>query len=207
MQWPSRAGGGLGARVPARRRGLIAAVPAPADRIDPAYRRARRQYLTIETASTAERNDRLLPWIAAERAFRTLVLVAAGLVLVTHPNTDWSGEIAHLAGRLGLNPNGNWIRKLIERIRKLHANEDVVFGSIALAYGALEGAEAYGLWRRRRWGEWLTLVATSLLLAPEIWELTKSTTLLKVGALLVNLLVVAYLYWRLRRNQPTAAPD
>ncbi|HEX7609577.1 MAG TPA: DUF2127 domain-containing protein, partial [Solirubrobacteraceae bacterium] len=60
------------------------------------------------------------------------------------------------------------------------------------------GAEAYGLWRRRRWGEWLTVIATSLLLVPEVWELTKSTTLLKVGALLVNLVVVAYLLWRLR---------
>jgi uncharacterized membrane protein (DUF2068 family) len=32
-----------------------------------------------------------------------------------------------------------------------------------------------------------------------VWELTKSATALKVGALLVNLAVVAYLLWRLRR--------
>jgi uncharacterized membrane protein (DUF2068 family) len=84
-------------------------------------------------------------------------------------------------------------------VRRVKAHQDVVFGAIALAYGALEGVEAYGLWTRRRWGEWLTVVATSLLLVPEVWELTKSATLLKVGALLVNLAVVAYLLWRLRR--------
>jgi uncharacterized membrane protein (DUF2068 family) len=78
----------------------------------------------------------------------------------------------------------------------------VVFGVIALGYGVLEGAEAYGLWRRRRWGEWLTLVATSILLIPEVWELIRSVTVLKVVALIVNLLVVAYLYWRLRRDGP-----
>jgi uncharacterized membrane protein (DUF2068 family) len=73
-----------------------------------------------------------------------------------------------------------------------------VFGAAALAYGALEGIEAYGLFTRRRWGEWLTVVATSLLLIPEVWELTKSASVLKIGALLANLLVVAYLLWRLR---------
>jgi uncharacterized membrane protein (DUF2068 family) len=147
---------------------------------------------------TPERKDRLLPWIAAERAFRAVVLAAVGILLLSRPHANWATEVTHLAQRAGLNPNGNWPRKVIERLRKLHANEDVVFGIIALAYGALEGAEAYGLWRRRRWGEWLTVIATSLLLVPEVWELTKSTTLLKVGALLVNLTVVAYLLWRLR---------
>ncbi|HYM55909.1 MAG TPA: DUF2127 domain-containing protein [Solirubrobacteraceae bacterium] len=144
--------------------------------------------------------DRLLKWIAAERAFRTLLLVAVGIVLLSHPHTDWATEISHLARRLGLDPNGNGIRRIIDKVKKIGAGQDTVFGAIALAYGALEGTEAYGLWRRRRWGEWLTVVATSLLLIPEVWELTKSVTPLKLGGLLVNLLVVAYLLWRLRRD-------
>jgi uncharacterized membrane protein (DUF2068 family) len=144
------------------------------------------------------RKDRLLPWIAAERAFRTVVLLAVGVVLVSHPHANWASEITHLSRRLGLDPNGNWIRKLIVKVRTLHTSENTVFGVIALAYAALEGTEAYGLWRRRRWAEWLTVVATSLLLVPEVWELTKGTTPLKVGALIVNLAVVAYLLWRLR---------
>lgn len=153
-----------------------------------------------QPADASARSDRLLPWIAAERAFRTIVLLAVGLVLVSHPHANWATEIAHLAQRLGLNPKGNWIQKIIDKVSKINANQDVVFGLVALAYGVLEGAEAYGLWRRRRWGEWLTVAATSLLFIPEIWELTKSATLLKVGALLVNITVVAYLLWRLRRD-------
>jgi hypothetical protein len=35
------------------------------------------------------------------------------------------------------------------------------------------------------------------LLIPEVWELTKSTTFLKVGALLVNIAIVLYLLWRM----------
>jgi uncharacterized membrane protein (DUF2068 family) len=152
------------------------------------------------TADTSERRDRLLPWIAAERAARTLVLLAVGIVLLTHPNTDWAGEVSSLARHLGLDPNDNWVRSLVRKLKRLNAHENTLFGIAAIGYAVLEGTEAYGLWRRRRWGEWLTVVATSLLLVPEIWELTKSITALKLAGLVVNLLVVAYLLWRLRRS-------
>jgi uncharacterized membrane protein (DUF2068 family) len=151
-------------------------------------------------AASAHR-DRLLPWIAAERAFRAVVLVAVGVALVTHPHANWASEVAREAQRLGLNPKGNWVKALIEKIKKIHSQQDLVFGVAALAYGVLEGVEAYGLWTRRAWGEWLTVVATSLLFIPELWELTKSATFLKVGALLVNAAVVAYLVWRLRQAE------
>jgi uncharacterized membrane protein (DUF2068 family) len=151
-------------------------------------------------AEAPARRDRLLPWIAAERGLRTVLLVAVGLVLVTHPHADWASEITHLGRQLGLNPKGNWFQKLVDKVSKIKANQGVVFGVVALAYGILEGFEAYGLWRRRRWAEWLTVIATSLLFIPEIWELSKSLTLLKLGALLVNIAVVAYLISRLRRD-------
>jgi uncharacterized membrane protein (DUF2068 family) len=140
----------------------------------------------------------LVPWIAAERAVRAVVLVAAGIALVSHPHAHWADDITKLARHLGLDPNSNGIRKIVSDIRRISPQQYVVFGAIALAYGLLEGVESYGLFRRRRWGEWLTVIATSLLLIPEIWELTKSTTPLKLGGLLVNLVVIAYLGWRLR---------
>jgi uncharacterized membrane protein (DUF2068 family) len=127
------------------------------------------------------------------------VLLAVGITLVSHPHTDWAGEISNLAQRLGLDPRENWIQRIMNDVGRLHASQDLFFGSVAIAYGLLEGAESYGLFRRRRWGEWLTVVATSLLFIPEVWELTKSATALKVGAVIVNVLVVLYLLWRLRR--------
>jgi uncharacterized membrane protein (DUF2068 family) len=161
--------------------------------------RPRPVFMTDSSPNT-RRQDRLLPWIAAERGFRAVFLIVLGVVLVTHPHTDWAGEITHLAHQWGLDPSRNVVHKIIDAVRKVHVGQNVVFGTIALGYGALEGAEAYGLARRRRWGEWLTLLATSILLIPEIWELIRKVTPLKVAALVVNLLVVAYLYWRLRRG-------
>jgi uncharacterized membrane protein (DUF2068 family) len=153
-----------------------------------------------ESEAQRTRRDRLLPWIAAERAVRGVILIAVGIVLVSHPHTDWAGEITHLGQKLGLDPKANWFQRLIEKVSKISTSQGEVFGIAALAYGALEGVEAYGLWLRRRWGEWLTVIATSLLFIPELWELSKSASPLKVGALLVNIAVVAYLIWRLRRE-------
>lgn len=143
----------------------------------------------------------MLPLIALERAVRGLLLIALGVALLTHPHANWAKDISDAARHLGLDPNGNGIHKVLDKIRHISPREEVFFGIVALAYGALEGVEAYGLFRRRRWGEWLTVVATSLLLIPEVWELTKNATLLKVGGLVVNLLIVAYLLWRLRRGR------
>ncbi|MHB8533044.1 MAG: DUF2127 domain-containing protein [Solirubrobacteraceae bacterium] len=158
---------------------------------------------------TEARKDRLIPWIAAERALRALVLVAIGIVLLTHPHANWSQELSRLGQRLGLDPKSNWVQRILKDAARIKSSKNVLFGTVALGYAALEGAEAYGLWRRRRWGEWLTVVATSLLLIPEVWELTKSTTALKVGALLVNIAVVLYLLHRLgvfERKQEQARP-
>jgi uncharacterized membrane protein (DUF2068 family) len=153
-----------------------------------------------KSTATSTRRDRLLPWIAAERGLRSVLLIAVGIALVTHPHANWASEVTHLAQKAGLDPKANWFQKLTSKISKISKSQEVVFGVAGLAYGALEGVEAYGLWRRRRWAEWLTVIATSLLFVPEIWELTKSASPLKLGALLVNIAVVAYLIARLRRD-------
>ncbi len=146
------------------------------------------------------RHDRLLPWIAAERILRAIVLVAIGIVLLTHPHANWAQSISDLAHHLGFDPSHNGIQKVINKAASISSNKYAVFGVIALGYGALEGAEGYGLWRRRRWAEYLTVIATSLLFIPEIDELVKKASAVKAAALVVNLVIVIYLIVRLRRH-------
>jgi uncharacterized membrane protein (DUF2068 family) len=66
-------------------------------------------------------------------------------------------------------------------------------GLVLVGYAVLEATEAVGLWLARRWAEYLTLVATAVLLIPESYELTRRVVPLKVIALVVNLAVVVYL--------------
>ena len=73
-----------------------------------------------------------------------------------------------------------------------------ITGVVLTAYAILEGTEAVGLWRGRRWAEYLTFVATALLLPLEIYEIAHKPTVLKGVTLAINLAVVLYLVWAKR---------
>lgn len=51
---------------------------------------------------------------------------------------------------------------------------------------------------RRRWAEYLTVIATGTLIPYEAYQVVRHPTLFKVGALLLNLAVVGYLAYRKR---------
>ena len=93
-------------------------------------------------------------------------------------------------------------RGIIERelVRVLNLNRDalLVLGFTAAAYCVVEAAEAVGLWRERRWAEYLTAIATAGFLPFEVHELLRRVTALRIGALVVN---VAILVWLVRRKK------
>jgi uncharacterized membrane protein (DUF2068 family) len=60
--------------------------------------------------------------------------------------------------------------------------------------------EGIGLWHQSRWAEYLTIVATSLLIPLEIYEVTRRVTVPRVTALIVNVGAVIYLIYRLRHE-------
>jgi len=48
------------------------------------------------------------------------------------------------------------------------------------------------------WGEYLTVGATTIFLPWEVFEIVRHPDLIRVGVLVVNLAVLAYLSWSLR---------
>ena len=68
-----------------------------------------------------------------------------------------------------------------------------LLGAVLLAYGAVEGVEAVGLWYQRRWAEYLTFLVTTSLLPLEVYEIVNHPTPFKVLAFVINVAVVVYL--------------
>jgi uncharacterized membrane protein (DUF2068 family) len=71
----------------------------------------------------------------------------------------------------------------------------------ALGYGVLELVEGTGLWLDQLWAEYLTVIATSLLIPLELYELVHRPSVLKVAGLVINLAIVGYLVYLLRRRR------
>ena len=74
----------------------------------------------------------------------------------------------------------------------------VHLGLLVTAYAVLEAVEMVGLWRYRRWAEYLTATAVALFIPLEIYELSKGISAFKVIAFVINILVLVYLLYAKR---------
>jgi uncharacterized membrane protein (DUF2068 family) len=86
----------------------------------------------------------------------------------------------------------------LDRLFTLRAGTLKEVGIALLAYAALEGVEAIGLWFAQRWAEYLTFLSTVALLPLEVYEIINKGTPLKVVGFLINVAVVVYLLLRKR---------
>jgi uncharacterized membrane protein (DUF2068 family) len=69
----------------------------------------------------------------------------------------------------------------------------VVIGIGAMTHATLELVESLGLLLRRRWAEYLVVLATGFLIPLEVYEAILHPTLFKAAVLVVNVAVVVYL--------------
>jgi uncharacterized membrane protein (DUF2068 family) len=151
--------------------------------------------------SASEEPDRIVRLIIAERLIKSAGLFAGAVALVwlgrTGALTRW---IQELNDQLNLSPGRDLFVDLLARtldyvVRLPH--QVLLAGGLVL-YAALETTEGIGLWLRRRWAEYLTVLATSVGIPFELYEVAHRATPFKVGALVVNVAIVVYLAWRKR---------
>ena len=175
--------------------------PAPARRHLPD-----RSEIVLPLRGRALRDRYVLRLIALDRFvhFVVLAILAAGVFAFAAERNVLSPTFYRvldaLQGGVG-GPNGRGGGGLLGELQQGFAARTSTLWAVGLVlagYAALEGAEAIGLWFARRWAEYLTFVATSLLLIPEVYELTGRVTATKVLALVINLAVVAYLLFAKR---------
>ena len=129
------------------------------------------------------------------------MLIALAISLLVAGRKGWLAEWSEYArDQLNLAAGHGIIVQLLLRVLVLIGNFSHidVLAIGAIAYALLEGTEGVGLAMRRRWAEYLTVIATGILIPYELFEVIRHVTLFKVGALLLNLAVVGYLAYRKR---------
>jgi uncharacterized membrane protein (DUF2068 family) len=72
----------------------------------------------------------------------------------------------------------------------------VLIGIGALCFGLLELTEAIGLARRRRWAEYLTVIAGCIGIPFEVSEVINRQTPVRISILLINVAIVIYLAYQ-----------
>ncbi|MDI1430095.1 DUF2127 domain-containing protein [Polyangium sorediatum] len=146
-------------------------------------------------------HDHILRLIALFKFFKAAFLVVAGLgalELLRPGIAEWAQRWLTL---LSANVDRRVVQQVLAHMSGLSPSRLEALGAGAFLYAALFTAEGVGLWRERRWAEFLTVIATASFLPFEFYELFRQVTLPRLLALLVNLAVVVYLVHRLRRRR------
>ena len=153
-----------------------------------------------------ELRDRfVLRLIAIDRAvhFVILAVLGAAIFLFIHDQTQLRHSfyrvVADLQGGLrGPSKSHSGIVRELDRFFSLQSGQLELVGAVVLLYAALEGVEAVGLWLGKRWAEYLTFIATTLLLPLEVYEIVHRQSVLKIITFAINLAVVIYLIYAKR---------
>ena len=151
-------------------------------------------------ATDPPRTRLVIRLIAIERTLRGLLLLAAGIYLLLHLNTDFGRVAERVVRSIDIDPHQPFFHRIVTRLHHLHAHALRIAGIAALGYGGLELVEGIGLWLDQLWAEYLTVIATSLLIPFEFYELAIRPSFWKAGGIVVNVLIVLYLARALRRR-------
>ncbi len=144
---------------------------------------------------------RLLRVIAVFKFFKcaTLLALAFGAFHLLHKDV---GEVAeHWAMALKLDPGNHYVDLALARASNLNPKQIKELGLGGMLYAALFFTEGIGLWMRKRWGEWATVIITTTLVPLEVYEIFRHPSVVKVLVLLINISVVVYLIWRMRTDK------
>jgi uncharacterized membrane protein (DUF2068 family) len=169
---------------------------APASQFPPG-----RDEITLPLRGRPLRDKYVLRLIAIDRAIHFVVLgvlAVAVFVFIAHKSVwqqDFLRIVAALQGSVGgpVNTASGGIEGELTKLFAFSTRNLEITGVVLAAYAALEGVESVGLWHAKRWAEYLTFIATTLLLAPEIYEITGKATVLKCLTLAINAAIVIYL--------------
>jgi uncharacterized membrane protein (DUF2068 family) len=146
-------------------------------------------------------HDAFIKVIIVERIAKSIVLAAVAVGLLYAGRTGLLDTWADYAvTQLNLDVGRNIVLQLLLRILAYVGayNHITILAISGLGYAALEATEGVGLAMRRRWAEYLTVIATGILIPYEAYEVVLHVTFFKVGALLLNVAVVSYLAYRKR---------
>lgn len=146
-------------------------------------------------------HDAFIKVIIVERIVKSSVLIALAVGLLVAGERGWLATWSEYAEeQLNLGTGHGLIIQLLLKVLLLVGNvsHTTLLAIGAIAYALLEGTEGVGLAMRRRWAEYLTVIATGVLIPFEAYEVINKVTLFRVGALLLNIAVVGYLAYRKR---------
>jgi uncharacterized membrane protein (DUF2068 family) len=147
------------------------------------------------------RRDRGLLLIGLFKLGKAILFFALGVGAIHLLHKDIGDEVLRLATALKFDPESKFVTLLLDKADLIDAHRLKQIGFATFAYSALALTEGVGLMLEKVWAEYLTLCLTVSFLPWELYELGRQPNLFRLSLLLINLAVLWYLVWLLRRKK------
>ena len=126
-------------------------------------------------------------------------LLTAGALHLLHRNV---GDMAlSLVDALRIDPEGHFASFLMDKADLIDNHQLRQAGAMSCAYACVCVVEGTGLILQKVWAEYFTVILTVGALPYEVYEILREFTWLKAALIAMNVAVLFYLLWLLRRKR------
>lgn len=144
-------------------------------------------------------HGRGLRLIGAFKLLKALGLIAVGVGALRLLHKDVAAIAEHWINMFQVDPHNHFIDLLLTKLANVNDRRLKELSIGTFIYAAVFLVEGVGLALQKRWAEYFTIATTASLLPIEIYELARRVSAGRILALAINLAVVAYLVFELRR--------
>jgi uncharacterized membrane protein (DUF2068 family) len=146
-------------------------------------------------------HDRGLLAIGLFKLGKAILFFALGVGAIHLLHKDLGDEIVRLAKELKFDPESKVVTLILEKVDLIDDHRLKLISLGTFAYSALALTEGIGLVLEKVWAEYLTLILTISFLPWECYELARHPNWFRLSLLLINLAVLWYLVWLLRKKR------
>lgn len=137
--------------------------------------------------------------IAAFKLLKALALIAVGVGALRLLHKDVAAIAEHWINVFQVDPHNHFIDLLLAKLSIVDDRRLKELSVGTFIYAGIFFVEGMGLAMQKRWAEYFTIITTSSFLPIEIYELARRVSIGRCFALAINLAVLAYLIFELRR--------
>ncbi len=144
-------------------------------------------------------HSRGLMLIAAFKLLKAVALTAVGIGALHLLHKDVAAVADQWVNAFRVDPHNRYIIWLLTKLSNVDDQKLRELSLGTFIYAAVFLTEGIGLALGKRWAEYFTIITTSSFLPLEVYEIIHRATVAKAVALVINIAVVIYLVWELRR--------
>lgn len=139
--------------------------------------------------------------IATFKVFKGVLLLILAIGVLGLLHHDLQREAENWINVFRIDPSNKHVAELLAKLGLMNDHKLEGLSALTFVYALIFLTEGVGLFLKKRWAEYLTVIVTASLIPLEIYEICHGASPAKIVLLAGNILIVAYLVVRLRKER------